>query len=116
MQWMKHNPYSPISQSAKMVKDDFLKHLDNMYECLMSKDGNMKCYEHAFVVHKYLLEKPNILPSRFIFFNTNYHQNHWVVSCLCNPWIYLEKAMKKANKDSIGENINTWIIILFMSG
>ena len=39
----------------------------------------------------------------FYFFFENVDQNHWTMSCLCNPWDFIQKAMKKKEQETLIE-------------
>jgi hypothetical protein len=85
------------------VRDDFIKTVMELYDCMMTCDGNINCYKNAFIVHRFLMQRKNLLQSRFIFFLQNVGTDHWVISCLCNPWIYLQKAAKQFDIQSLTE-------------
>jgi len=105
MQWMLRNSDSVVSNSFEIVRDDFIRTVTHFYDCMMTTKGNINSYENAYIIHKYLMKKHSIIQSRFIFFWENYGGNHWIISCLCNPWIFLLQAMKKEDKESINEDL-----------
>lgn len=49
------------------------------------------------------MRKHHIIQSCFLFFLENVNKDHWVISCLCNPWVYMQKAMKSKDPDTLVE-------------
>ena len=39
------------------------------------------------------------------FFVTNNNNNHWIINCVCNPWMYLLRKWKTSNANNLSKKI-----------
>jgi len=97
-QWFLRNPQSHLSDSFDVVQSDFLKIVMDFYKTMMKADGTRGGVEYAFDIHRFLMVKHKFLFKRFIFFQINLEeQKHWIMSCLCNPWMFVLKEWKASD-------------------
>ena len=93
-QWFLCNPQSHLSDSFEVVQSDFLKIVMDFYETMMKADGTRSGVEYAFDIHCFLMNKHTFLFKQFIFFQINLGGKHWIMQCLCNPWMFVLKDWK----------------------
>ena len=93
-QWFKQNVESPTSDSFVVVQSDFVKITTAFYQNMMNADGTKNSVQCAFDIHQYLMIHHKMLFKRFIFFVTNINNNHWIINCVCNPWMSLVREWK----------------------
>jgi len=105
--WFKQNVESPTSNSFAVVQSDFVKITSDFYQNLMNGKGTKNAVQRAFDIHQYLMLHHKIIFKRFIFFVTNINNNHWIINCVCNPWMYLIHEWKTTNANNISKKISS---------
>ena len=61
--------------------------------------------EQAWNIHQFLMNHPNLLNKWFICLEQNVDNNHWISTCLCNPWFHIIQYQKKSKTNEVSEII-----------
>ncbi|HEY9297610.1 MAG TPA: hypothetical protein VIQ31_14830, partial [Phormidium sp.] len=116
LQWFLRDYDSPITTSIEIIRSDFLKTLELLYDTMMGKPKNIRDIYRAFSVHSFLSQNIQLLEKRFIFFIKNVRADHWVTTCLCNPWYFMAKEMKRSGSaltdviENMDEFVHGWLM------
>ena len=54
---------------------------------MINQEGSLDLAKDAWATPKFLTNQANLLCKRFIFFEQNLGDSHWVSSVMCNPWV-----------------------------
>lgn len=100
-QWFLQNKSSHLSDSFEVIQSDFLQTVCNFYVVMMGTGGPMSTAQNAWSIHRFLLKNVLLLFKRFVFFDQNEGNQHWINTCLCNPWFILLKDWKENNVTGI---------------
>ena len=90
-QWFLRNSQSHASDSFEVIQSNFLEVVTEFYQMMINADGTQSRVKAAFEIHRFLVKKHTFLFKRFLFFSINCQRQHWIMNCLCNPWMFLLK-------------------------
>ena len=108
-QWFERNAFSPVCESYEILCCDFTSLIKLFYNFMMfpADQSYPGVAESAWGIHCFLMNYPNLLFKRFLFFHQNLDNIHWMISCMCNPWFYLFKDKKNKVPDCIPEGLDS---------
>ena len=89
------NPESHLSESFEVVHSDFMELTTQFYCSMLDANGNLQGAKMVWNNHRFLIKKHSVILKRYIFFKTNLGKCHWVMTCLCNPWVYVLREWQK---------------------
>jgi hypothetical protein len=103
--WFLCNHKSQVSDTFDVIRHNFVSMMEDFYSFMMFSEGRLKLAKSAWTVHCFLCSCGSLLFKRFIFFEQNVNRNHWVSTCLCNPWYFLLQYYKREKKNEIPEDL-----------
>ena len=71
---------------------------------------------NALNIHCFLIANPLLLSKRFVFFDQNLDQQHWILSCFYNPWFYILKKRKNQSTINMPEFLVSYNKKCFVHG
>lgn len=98
-QWFLRNAESHVSDCFDVIRSDVSWHICQFYNLMMYSRGKFTQAQSAWQIHWFLVKNKSILSKRFLFFEHNVGENHWIISCMANPWFFILKEWK--NKGTV---------------
>ena len=99
--WFQRNSESHLSDSFAVIQSDFVQVITTFYQSMMNVTGTKNGVERAFDIHSYLVKHHNFIFKQFVFFHINVRKAHCIMSCLCNPWMFVLKQWNNADMPNL---------------
>ena len=94
-QWLLRNPSSSVTDAFDVIRSDIVTIVTNFYNLMMDQTGSFTRSKDAWQIHRFLSLRKALLQNRFLFFEQNVGNTHWMSSCMCNPWFSVLQWKRK---------------------